>query len=98
MVTELAILTALPGGEDDLGRAIAAGVPYLRRHPDCLSASVSRCLEEPGRFTVSVNWTSVAAHEQGFRASPLFRQWIGSIAGLFDPASLDTRHYERYPA
>ncbi|MFI5614814.1 putative quinol monooxygenase [Amycolatopsis sp. NPDC051903] len=98
MVTELAILTALPGGADELGRAIAAGVPHLRRHPDCRSVSVSRCLEEPGRFTVSVDWTSVEAHEQGFRSSPLFERWIGSIAGLFDPATLDTRHYEPYPA
>ncbi|MEU4667901.1 antibiotic biosynthesis monooxygenase family protein [Amycolatopsis sp. NPDC023774] len=98
MVTEVATLTAPPGGEDELGRAIASGVPYLRAHPDCLSATVSRCVEEPGRFTVAVDWTSVEAHERDFRASPLFPQRIGSVAGWFDPATLDTRHYETYPA
>ncbi|WP_326834460.1 antibiotic biosynthesis monooxygenase family protein [Amycolatopsis rhabdoformis] len=97
MVTEIATLTALPGGADELGRALATGVPFLREHPDCRSAKVSRCVEEPGRFTVAVDWTSVEGHEQ-FRSTPLFRQWIGSIAGRFDPATLDTRHYEEYPA
>jgi quinol monooxygenase YgiN len=98
MITEMAILTALPGKGEELGKAIGHGVGLIRQHPGCLKATVARCVEKPDRFTVTVEWTSIQAHTEDFRGSPLFGQWLASIKGLFDPQTLDTHHYAAYPA
>ena len=44
MVTEIAIFNALPGKEDELGRAILKGIEVIRQHPECISAKVERCI------------------------------------------------------
>jgi quinol monooxygenase YgiN len=98
VVTEMAIFTALPGKEDELGRAIGHGVEFIRQYPGCISVGIARSIEKPARFTVSIDWQSVDVHVNGFRNSPLFGQWIGSIMGLFDQEKLDTQHYQAYRA
>lgn len=93
MITELAIITALPGAEERLGEAITAGVQHIRRDPGGRSAEGTRCVAEPGRYLLTVRWASLEAHVEGFRGSPGFGRWLDSIKGLFDPATLDARHY-----
>lgn len=83
MVTELAIFTAAPGQEEELGAAILKGIDSIRQHPECLSAQVQRCLEQPGQYALMVIWTSLEAHTQDFRSGPLFAQWRRHINGLF---------------
>lgn len=96
MITEMAILTALPGKDDELGRAIRRGIEFIRQDPGCVRAEVTRGVEQPGRFVVTVGWTSLAAHVDDFRGTPQFGQWISAIRGLFDPQTLDTQHYAPY--
>ena len=96
MITEMALLTALPGQAEELGRAIDRGVEFIRSAPGCEGVAVTRCVEKPDRFVVLVDWASLEAHVDDFRGSELFEQWIGSIKGLFDPSTLDTHHYSPY--
>lgn len=98
MITEMAILTALPDSGDALGRAIAEGIEFIRQDPGCESIQVTRGIEQPDRFVVSVGWTSLAAHVEHFRSTPQFGRWLGSISGLFDSKTLDTQHYVGHPA
>ena len=94
MVTEIAIFTAVPGQEEALGQGIARGLEAIvRRHPECLSAKVSRCIEQKGRYMLSVEWTSLEAHIKDFRSGPLFPQWRSHIEGLFEGAP-EVFHYE----
>jgi heme-degrading monooxygenase HmoA len=95
MVTEMAIFTALPGREKELGVAIAGGIRFLQEYPACTSVEIATCVEKPERYVVSVGWTSLEEHVNGFRNSPLFGQWIGSIKGLFED-NPDVFHYEVY--
>lgn len=97
LITEMEILTALPGKGDELGRAISSGIGLIRQDPGCIHANVARGVEQPDHFVVTVGWTSLTAHVDGFRSTPQFAQWIGAIRGLFDPQALDTQHYTRYP-
>ena len=83
MVTELAIFTAVPGKEEELGVGILKGLERVRQHPECLAAHVERCIEEPGQYALRVIWTSLEAHTQDFRKGPLFLQWREHINGLF---------------
>jgi quinol monooxygenase YgiN len=93
MVTEIALFTALPGKEDELGQAILRGMEVIRQHPDCISARLERCIERPEQYMLVNVWTSLEAHTENFRGGPLFQQWRSHINGLFvNPPSVF--HYQ----
>ncbi|MBA2681690.1 MAG: antibiotic biosynthesis monooxygenase [Ktedonobacteraceae bacterium] len=95
MITEVAIFTAIPGKEEALGQAMIQGLETIRQHPECVSANSTRCIEKPGRYLLSVNWTSLDAHIKDFRNGPLFIQWRSYINGLTE-GSAEVFHYEAY--
>jgi quinol monooxygenase YgiN len=95
MVTEIAIFHAVTGKENELGQAILRGLDVIRQHPGCVSANVSRCIEKPERYMLTVVWTSLEAHTVDFRGGPLFPQWRSHINGLFD-GQAEVFHYEPF--
>ena len=95
MVTEIAIFTAVPGKEDELGQAILRGLEVIRQHPGIISARVERCIEKPGQYVLINIWTSLEAHMTDFRGSPLFPQWRSHINGLYE-ANPVMLHYEPF--
>jgi quinol monooxygenase YgiN len=95
MITEIAILNALPGKEEELGQAILKGLEVIRQHPECISAKVERCIEQPAQYMLINIWTSYEAHVEGFRGGPLFPQWRSYINGLFEGSAL-VRHYQPF--
>jgi len=95
MVTEVAIFNALPGKEEELGQGIVRGLNVIRQHPECISANVARSVEQPGRYMLSVVWTSLEAHTVDFRGGPLFPQWRSNINGLF-ASTPEVFHYQAF--
>jgi quinol monooxygenase YgiN len=95
MVTEIAIFTAVSGKEDELGQAILRGLDVIRQHPECISAQVTRCLEKPSRYMLTVVWTSLDAHVNDFRGGPLFSRWRSHINGLYEGAA-EVFHYQPF--
>lgn len=83
MISEIALFTAVAGKETELGAAILNGLEVIRQYPECVAARVDRCIEQPGQYMLVVTWTSLEAHTEGFRKSPLFPQWRSHINGLF---------------
>jgi quinol monooxygenase YgiN len=95
MVTEITIFTAIRGKEEALGHGIIHGLEAIRQHPECISANVTRCVEQNGRYMLAVVWTSLEAHVKDFRSSPLFRQWRSHIEGLFE-GTPEVFHYQPF--
>jgi quinol monooxygenase YgiN len=95
LVTEIAIFHALAGKEDELGQAIKQGQVAIRSHPDCLSAQVERCIEDPAQYICTYTWTSREAHTVSFRNGPLFQEWRRHIDGLFEGAPI-VFHYQAF--
>ncbi|MDQ2905423.1 MAG: antibiotic biosynthesis monooxygenase family protein [Ktedonobacteraceae bacterium] len=95
MVTEIAILTAAAGKEDELGQAILHGLDIIRQHPECISARVERCIEQPAQYMIINIWASLEAHIEDFRSGPLFPQWRGYINGLFE-GTPQVFHYQAF--
>lgn len=93
MITEVAIFTAIAGKEEALGQGILRGLKVFRQHPKCSSVHVSRCLEQPAQYMLTVTWASLEAHTIDFRSGPLFPQWRSHINGLFEP-SPTVFHYQ----
>jgi quinol monooxygenase YgiN len=60
--------------------------------PGCRSVRMTRGIESPSRFVLLVEWDSVEAHEQNFRATDRFGTWRAAIGPFFDAAP-DVGHF-----
>ncbi|PZF98920.1 antibiotic biosynthesis monooxygenase family protein [Micromonospora deserti] len=97
MVLEVALIDVLPGHEDEFAVAYAKGHPVLAGTPGCRSVRMTRGVESPSRFVLLVEWDSVEAHEQNFRAAERFQQWRALIGPYFaNPPHVE--HFVDVPA
>ncbi|MBV1852366.1 antibiotic biosynthesis monooxygenase family protein [Catellatospora tritici] len=83
MVLEVALISVQPGREDEFAAAYAKGHEVLASTPGCLSVRMTRGVESPSKFTLLVEWETVAAHEDNFRATERFTTWRGLIGPFF---------------
>jgi heme-degrading monooxygenase HmoA len=84
MVLEVALIDVLPGREDEFTAAYAQARDTLIGTPGLRSARMTHGIESPSRFVLLVEWDSVEAHEQNFRATERFATWRGLIGPYFD--------------
>ena len=91
MVLEVAIITVRTGAEDDFVAAYRNARGEVASTPGCRSVRLTRGVESPSRFVLLVEWDSVAAHEEGFRATERFVRWRAAIGPYF-AAPPDVQH------
>ena len=82
-VLEVADIRVRPGSEDDFAAAYLGAREVLTSTPGCRSVRMTRGVESPDRFVLLVEWDSVEAHEQNFRATDRFATWRGAIGPFF---------------
>ncbi|GAB3810541.1 antibiotic biosynthesis monooxygenase family protein [Micromonospora zhanjiangensis] len=97
MVLEVALIEVSPGREDEFAAAYAKGRPVLAGTPGCRSVRMTRGIESPQRFVLLVEWDSVQAHEQNFRATERFATWR-SLIGPYFAAPPVVEHFQDVPA
>ena len=83
MVLEVADIRVRAGAEADFIAAFEGVREVLATTPGCRSVRMTHGIESPDRFVLLVEWDSVEAHEQNFRASDRFAQWRGAIGPFF---------------
>ncbi|WP_117214666.1 antibiotic biosynthesis monooxygenase family protein [Allorhizocola rhizosphaerae] len=83
MVLEVALIDVRAGQEDDFAAAYAKGRETLATTPGCRSVRMTRGIESPSRFVLLVEWDSVEAHLENFRATERFVTWRGLIGQYF---------------
>jgi heme-degrading monooxygenase HmoA len=97
MVLEVALINVQPGQEDTFAEAYVKARETLAGTPGCQSVRMTRGIESPSRFVLLVEWDSVAAHEENFRATERFMTWRGLIGPYFDgPPTVE--HFTDVPA
>lgn len=85
MVLEVAILDVISGQEAafeaafEKARGIIAGMPGHRSH------QLQRCLENPSRYILLVNWERLEDHTVGFRGSKQYETWRQLLHHFYDP-------------
>jgi heme-degrading monooxygenase HmoA len=84
MVLEVANITVTDGSADAFAAAYRGAREVLRSTPGCRSVRMTHGIESPNRFVLLVEWDSVAAHEENFRATDRYGQWRGAIGPFFD--------------
>ncbi|HEY3009010.1 MAG TPA: antibiotic biosynthesis monooxygenase family protein [Micromonosporaceae bacterium] len=92
MVLEVALIDVVPGHEDAFAAAYAEGHRLVATAPGCRSVRMTRGVESPSRFVLLVEWDSVEAHEQNFRATERFTAW----RALIGPHFASRPHVEHY--
>jgi heme-degrading monooxygenase HmoA len=83
MVLEVALIDVIPGQEDAFEASYRLGHPILAGTPGCRSVRMTRGIESPSRFVLLVEWDSVEAHDENFRATDRFAEWRGHIGPHF---------------
>ncbi|MEN3304484.1 MAG: hypothetical protein V7603_686 [Micromonosporaceae bacterium] len=86
MVLEVALIDVLAGQEEQFAAAYGKAREVLVSTPGCRSARMTRGVESPSRFVLLVEWDSVEAHLENFRATERFTAWRGLIGPHFDGA------------
>ena len=78
--------------ESDYGMAASA----LGTSAHCLGYELSRCLDEPGRYMLRIEWDSVDGHMNGFRSSDAFGRFFAAIKPYVGQIE-EMQHYEQTP-
>lgn len=91
MVFEIARLTIDPTRAADFEAAVARAEPFFRADTGCTGFALQRIVEEAGVYHLVVGWTSVAAHNDVFRATQNFQEWR-ALAGPFFTAPPQVIH------
>src|SRR4051812_25857653 len=97
MVLEVGLIDVQEGREDEFAAAYAKAYPILATTPGCRTVRMTRGVETPTRFVLMVEWDSVDAHLDNFRATERFKQWRGLIGPYFDGAPR-VEHFLDVPA
>jgi len=83
MVLEVANIQVTLGAEDDFVAAYHQVREVLAGTSGCHSVRMTRGIESPSQFVLLVEWESVQAHEQNFRAAERFTAWRAAIGPHF---------------
>ncbi len=92
MVLEIAQFEITPGRENDFAAAYQVARSLITGTEGCRSVRMTRGIESPSRFVLLVEWDSVEAHEQNFRATDKFPRWRALISPFF-AATPQVEHY-----
>jgi heme-degrading monooxygenase HmoA len=97
MVLEVALIDVRQGEEEAFATAYRKAREALATTPGCQSVRMTQGIESPSRFVLLVEWDTVAAHLENFRATDRFTTWRGLIGPYFaQPPSVE--HFSDVPA
>jgi heme-degrading monooxygenase HmoA len=97
MIIEQAQLDVRPGEEHAFESAFATAKHIISASPGFCSLRLARCVEEPSRYVLLVEWDSLESHVEGFRGSPAFQEWRRLLHHFYDPAPT-VLHFEEVNA
>ena len=78
MVTEIALIDVTPGREDAFMDDVRRNLATIASAPGAASAELLRCVEQPSRFVLQVEWQDISDHD-AFRATDAFASWRADV-------------------
>lgn len=98
MVLEHAALDVVPGQELAFEKAFATAKDVISAAAGFRSLRLSRCLEEPNRYLLLVEWERLEDHTEGFRGSAAYQEWRSLLHHFYDPPPRVAHYTERVVA
>jgi heme-degrading monooxygenase HmoA len=94
VITEQACLDVRPGEEPAFEEAFGRAKEIIASMPGFVSLSLDRCVEEPSRYLLLVEWERLEDHTEGFRRSPEYEEWSALLHHFYDPFPT-VQHFRR---
>lgn len=85
MVLEVAILDVKTGQNGEFEAAFQQAAPLIASIPGYVSHELQKCLEQPQRYILLVQWQTLEAHTIGFRQSAQYQEWKRLLHHFYDP-------------
>ena len=82
-----------PSRTEEFDDAYCRAGELLDASPHCLSWEVARCVDDPGRRIVRIEWDSVEGHLDGFRKSADFEPFLQATRPFFTDIA-EMTHYD----
>ena len=93
MILEVAVLDVKPGQEAEFEEAFGKAQEIISSMKGYCSHQLQRCLENPSRYILLVNWRTLKDHTEGFRMSEQYQEWRSLLHHFYDPFP-KVQHYE----
>ncbi|MCG9596156.1 antibiotic biosynthesis monooxygenase [Vibrio sp. Isolate25] len=93
MILEVAILDVKPDMEKDFEQNFSKAQAIIFSMQGYVSHQLQRCIENPRRYILLVNWQTLEDHEVGFRQSAEYQEWKALLHHFYDPFPT-VEHYE----
>ena len=94
MILEVAILDVKPGQEEEFEVVFEKAQKIISSMGGYISHQLQRCLENPSKYVLLVNWQTLEDHTKGFRASDEYQEWRALLHHFYDPFPT-VEHYEK---
>jgi heme-degrading monooxygenase HmoA len=75
MILEVAILDVIPTETPAFETAFKQAEKIIASMHGYVNHTLKRCIEQPNRYILLVNWTDLEAHTVGFRQSGEYQEW-----------------------
>jgi len=85
VILEVALLDVKPNQEKAFEFAFNKAQKIIAQIPGYISHQLQRCLENPSRYILLVNWHSLTDHTEGFRKSEHYKEWKALLHHFYDP-------------
>jgi heme-degrading monooxygenase HmoA len=92
VILEVAVLDVRPGQRQEFEAAFAEAEPFIAAARGHLGHELRRCVEDPDRFLLLVQWETLEDHTEGFRRSPDYERWRALLHHFYDPFPV-VQHY-----
>ena len=85
MILEVAMLEVKQGQEPEFEAAFKKAQAIICSISGYVSHLVQRCIEQPNKYILLVNWQTLEDHTEGFRQSPQYIEWKALLHHFYDP-------------
>ena len=85
MVLEHAVLDVVPGQEAAFEVEFSKAKDIISAAAGFRSLRLARCLEQPSRYLLLVEWERLEDHTEGFRGSAAYQEWRRLLHHFYDP-------------
>jgi heme-degrading monooxygenase HmoA len=93
MVLEHALLDVVPGQESAFEDAFGQAKRIISSMTGFQTLRLSRCVEQPNRYLLLVEWDHIEDHTEGFRGSPQYEEWRALLHHFYEPFPT-VEHYD----
>lgn len=93
MILEVATLQVIPGQETAFEQDFKKAGVYISSIKGYRKHTLQKCMEQPNKYVLLVQWDTLEDHTIGFRQSEVYKEWKALLHHYYDPFPT-VEHYE----